>query len=67
MRLCQNFSPFCPLRPELHVLDDGEQAREPSVSWNVRTWPKRDTLNAGTPDSDVPSKIQVPASGLSNR
>src|SRR6185312_8726972 len=36
------------------------------VSWNVRTWPIRATLNDGTPASSVPSYAQWPVFGLSN-
>src|SRR5690554_2066306 len=35
------------------------------VSWKVRTWPIWETLNAGTPESAVPSNDQLPVSGLS--
>ncbi len=36
------------------------------MSWNVRTWPMRATLNAGMPERVVPSNVHVPLSGLSN-
>ena len=64
MRLGQKLSPRWPFAPSFMF---SSTVSRPSalVSWKVRTWPMRATLNAGTPESDLPSKIQVPASGLS--
>ena len=35
------------------------------MSWKVRTWPIRATLNDGMPESDLPSNVHLPVSGLS--
>ena len=54
MRLVQKLSPRCPVAPSF-MFSSTVSSERALVSWKVRTWPIRATLNAGMPDSDVPS------------
>src|SRR5690606_1996989 len=64
MRLENMFSPVCFCAPSFMFSSTVSRPRA-FVSWKVRTCPIRATRNAGTPLRRLPSKVQVPVSGLS--